>query len=170
MRLDARIGIVDTKFDSIGVVAEVGLYAEFYGFLYMFYAWKSGKGSEKGVMGSLLFEIGIYLEINFKAQLGDGKLEKEVEIYSDTYPLLQLGATDVPVPFQDNEEDDAALEATLEVPKGKSTVKIPDAMFGVDMMSLKTGEVERKNQDTKKVGGEAYKFSINGRSYTQYNE
>ncbi|MBR4769169.1 MAG: hypothetical protein IK088_09370, partial [Lachnospiraceae bacterium] len=171
IELDARVGLISTKFDSIGITAEVGLYAELYGFLYMYYTWEADAGSDKGIMGSLLFEIGIYLEINFKAQVGDGKYEKEIELYSNTWPLLQLGAVEVPVPYQeDSDEDDEALSAMLEIPKGKSTVKVPDAVFGIDMMALSSGDVERRSQDSKKVGNKNYDFVINGRTFTQYNE
>lgn len=170
VRLDARIGLLSTDFDSIGVVAEVGLYGEFYGFLYMYYAWTSGKGSESGIMGSLLFEIGAYLEVKFKAQLGDDKLSKEIDIYNKKWPLLQLGDTEVPVPYQNNEEDDEALSKMLEIESGQNTVKVPDAVFNIDMMALDSGEVSRKSQDSDKVGTKAYDIEINGRTYVQYNE
>ena len=170
VRLDARIGLLSTDFDSIGVVAEVGLYGEFYGFLYMYYAWTSGKDSESGIMGSLLFEIGAYLEVKFKAQLGDDKLSKEIDIYNKKWPLLQLGDTEVPVPYQNNEEDDEALSKMLEIESGQNTVKVPDAVFNIDMMALDSGEVSRESQDSDKVGAENYSFTINGRTYTQYNE
>ena len=175
VKLDGRVGFLSTAFDSIGITAEVGLYAEVYGFLYVFYSWKAVPNSkqaiiEKGVMGSLLFEIGSYLEVNFVAQLGDGKLQKEIKIYDKKWPLIQLGATKVPVPFQDSSEDLAEIGKMLEIEKGKNTVKIPDVMFNVDMMELSSGDVSRDNLDSKKLGTPAYYFSINGLNYTQYNE
>ena len=170
VRLDARIGLLSTDFDSIGVVAEVGLYGEFYGFLYMYYAWSAKNGSDSGIMGSLLFEMGAYLDVSFKAQLGDDKLSKEISIYNKKWPLLQLGATKVPVPYQDNEEDDEALSKMLEIESGKNTVKVPDAVFNIDMMALDSGAVTRESQDSDKVGTKAYDIEINGRTYVQYNE
>lgn len=170
VRLDVRLGLLSTRFASVGITAEVGIYCELYGFLYMFYSWRSGEGSTSGIMGSLLFEIGAYLTINFKAQLGDDKLNKEVKLYEKTWPFLQLGAVSVPIPHTYEAEDYEELQKVLEIEEGQNTVKVPDAVFGVDMMSLKTGEVSRENQDSKKVGTEGYAFDINGRSYIQYNE
>jgi len=170
VKLDVRLGILSTKFASIGITAEAGLYAELYGFLYMFYAWRSGEGSTSGVMGSLLFEIGAYLEIKFLAQLGDGKLSKDITLYENQWPFLQLGATDVPVPHTYEAEDYEELQQMLEIEEGHNTVKVPDAVFGVDMMSLKDGSVSRESQDSKVVGDESYHFDINGRTFTQYNE
>ncbi len=170
IELDARVGMISTKLDSVGLTAELGFYAELYGFLYIFYTWRSGEKPTSGAMGSLLFEAGTYLEIKLKAQIGDDKLSTDYNLYNKTWRILQLGAVEVPVPFQANEEDDAALRKMLEIQMGKNTVKVPDAVFGVDMMALKTGKVKRKSQDSKKVGGESYSFEVNGRKYTQYNE
>ena len=170
VKLDARLGLLSTKFASIGITAEVGLYAELYGFLYISYAWRSGEGSTSGVMGSLLFEIGAYLEIKFLAQLGDGKLSKDITLYENQWPFLQLGATDVPVPHTYEADDYEELQQMLEIKEGHNTVKVPDSVFGVDMMSLKDGSVSRESQDSKVVGGESYHFEINGRTFTQYNE
>ena len=175
VKLDGRVGILSTAFDSIGITAEVGLYAEVYGFLYMFYSWESIPDSkegkiEKGIMGSLLFELGSYLEINFVAQLGDGQLEKEIKIYEKKWPLVQLGATEVPVPFKDSQEELQELGKMLEIGPGESTVKVPDVVFNVDMMAMDSGEVTRESQDSDKLGEGNYSFYINGRKYEQYNE
>ncbi|MBP5184186.1 MAG: hypothetical protein J6113_03660, partial [Lachnospiraceae bacterium] len=165
--IDVRVGLISTKMDSIGVTAEAGLYAELYGFLYVYYAWESGKGSEWGAMGSLLFEVGAYLEINFVAQLGDGKLSKSVELYANKWPFVQLGAVAVPMDFAIDEDDD---KLDIEFTAGKSTMKVPDELFGINMMALATGEVEEENCDSKEKGLVSYSFSINGREYTQYSE
>ncbi len=168
--LDFRIGLLSTDLDSVGITAEVGLYAEFYGFIYMFYEWKSGEKPNSGIMGSLLFELGAYLEINFKAQIGDDAVKKEIKLYEKTWPLLTLGAKEVPVPHPNNGVDDAELYETLEFDEGRNTVKVPDAVFDVYMMSLKDGSLSTKSQDTSKKGTENYRFTINTREYIQYNE
>ena len=170
VKLDVRLGLLSTKFASIGLTAEVGLYAELYGFLYMFYAWRSGEGSSKGIMGSLLFEIGAYLEIKFLAQLGDNKLKAEATLYENKWPFLQLGAKSVPVPHTYEADDYEELQQTLEIEEGHNTVKVPDSIFGVDMMELNTGKTSRQSQDSDVVGLFAYAFEINGRTFSQYNE
>ena len=169
VRLDARVGIICTKFDSIGVTVEVGFYAEFYGFLYLSYYWESGKDPVTEKMGSLLFEVGTYLEVKFLAQIGDGKLSGGVDIYSKKWPLFQLGTPEVLVPYVESDED-AIFETGLEFPEGASTMKVPDTIFGVDMMSLDSGEVNRVSKDYGVKGELNYSYEINGRWYDQFNE
>ncbi|MBR6381755.1 MAG: hypothetical protein IKS07_08815 [Lachnospiraceae bacterium] len=167
IRIDVRLGIISTKLASIGITAEAGLYAELYGFLYIWYEWTSGQGSTSGAMGSLLFEIGIYVEINFKAQLGDGKFEKEIELYSNTWPLLQLGAEAVPVDFT-IERDDDALE--IEYEEGTNSVELPEELYSINVMDMKSGEVSEEDMDAYDSVGEGTSFTMRGRTYTQYDE
>lgn len=165
--LDARVGIISTKIDSIGITAEAGFYAELYGFLYVFYAWESGSEPTSGAMGSMLFEIGMYLDVNFVAQLGDGKLSAGKEIYSNTWPLLQLGAVDVPMEFEIKQNDS---KLTVEIPEHKNTVAVPQELFKMKMMGLKDGKLTSVSKDSDKTGDASYTFTVNGRTFTQYNE
>ncbi len=165
--LDARVGIISTKMDSIGITAEAGFYAELYGFLYVFYAWESGNGVTSGAMGSMLFEIGMYVDVNFVAQLGEGKLSGGKEIYSNTWPLLQLGAEAVPMDFEIKQNDE---KLSVEIPEHKNTVKVPDELFNMKMMSLKDGSLSTVSKDSAQQGEAGYSFTVNGRSFTQYNE
>ncbi|MBR5657940.1 MAG: hypothetical protein IKX10_00910 [Lachnospiraceae bacterium] len=169
VRLDARVGVISTKFDSIGITAEVGFYAEFYGFFYVYYYWQSGSEPDSGMLGSLLLEIGTYLEIKFVAQIGDGKISKSIDLYSKKWPLKKWGTAEALVPYVETDED-AVFQDGLEFPEGANTIKVPDNVFGVDLMSLSTGEVRRESMDSDKNGSYAYGFEINGRNYDQYNE
>ncbi len=179
IRMDARVGVVSTKLNSVGIIAEVGIYGEVYGFLYVYYSWESGEGSDMGAMGSLLFEIGVYLKIDFNARLVGTKLNKTINIYSHQWPLLQLGAAKVPLEFED--VDDSLLNLEFKQPSetdqaaGKAvtasnTLKIPDDVFKIKVMSLKNGKTSTVNDDTDVAGNEAYTFTQNGIAFTQYNE
>ncbi|MBP5330749.1 MAG: hypothetical protein J6Y89_02745, partial [Lachnospiraceae bacterium] len=170
VEFELRLGLISTKLDSIGISAEIGVYMELYGFLYMYYAWRSGEEPDSGIMGSLLFEIGAYLEINFKAQLGDEALSYEKTLYEKKWPFLTLGAESVPVPHPVNTDEDDEIYEMLEIEKGKNTVKVPDSVFKVYSMALESGELSDESWDSNKVGEKNYSFSINGREYTQYNE
>ena len=164
---DARVGLISTALDSIGITAEAGFYAEVYGFVYISYTWKSGEGSSSSAQGSVYFEMGSYLDINFLAQLGSGKLSTGASIYSNKWPLVKLGAEEVPMEFEISQSD-ARLK--LEIPEGKNTVSVPDDLFKLNMMSLTSGELNAKSQDSAQKGELAYKFNINGREYCQYSE
>lgn len=164
---DARVGLISTKLDSLGITAEAGFYAEVYGFVYVSYTWESGKGSSMSAQGSVYFEVGTYLNINFVAQLGDGKLSTGTSIYSKKWPLVKLGAEKVPMEFE-IDADDAKL--TIEFPKGKNTIKLPDELYKISMMSLSSGKLAAESQDSKEKGDLAYKFNIYGNEYSQFNE
>lgn len=182
VRFDARVGIISTKLNSVGIVAEAGLYWEIYGFLYVYYSWESGEGSDMGAMGSLLFEIGVYLKIDFCARLIGPGLNKSIKIYEHQWPLLDLGATEVPIEFDDVDDSHLSLEFPSAKPGESSegnanvsfalsnTLKIPQDVYKVKLMSLKDGKVASKDMDSSEVGDEAYKFTQNGVEYTQYNE
>ncbi|MBR4208604.1 MAG: InlB B-repeat-containing protein, partial [Lachnospiraceae bacterium] len=171
--LDLRVGILSTKFDSVGVVAEVGAYAELYGFLYVSYLYQGAVGEEEEVsefkiQGALLLEIGIYLEIRFKAQLGDDKLKFEKNIYSNTWPILQLGALDIPIDFEIAAND---KKLNVEIPEGKSLAKVPDELFQVKIMGIKDGVTAAVDKDSSKVPDEGTLYEgKDGQLYTQYNE
>ena len=179
IRMDARVGVVSTKLNSVGIVAEVGIYGEVYGFLYVYYSWESGEGSDMGAMGSLLFEIGVYLKIDFNARIAGTNLNKTINIYSHQWPLLQLGAVKVPLEFEDIDDSAKNLEfkqpSESDAAAGKAvtasnTLKVPDDVFKIKVMSLKDGKTSTVNDDTAKAGDEAYTFSQNGIEFTQYNE
>lgn len=189
IRLDARVGVVSTKLNSVGIIAEAGLYGEVYGFLYVYYTWESGKGEDMGAMGSLLFEVGIYLKIDFCARLVGKKLNKTINIYSHEWPLLQLGATEVPMEFEDVDKSHLNLEfpgagdedkkenktendegTTIAAVGMTNRLKIPQDLFKVKLMSLKTGKLSVEDKDDTVTGSEAYRFTQNGVEYIQYNE
>ena len=167
IRIDVRLGLISTKLASIGVTAEVGVYAEVYGFLYVWYEWTSGKGSTSGAMGSLYFEIGIYVEINFVAQLGDGQFSTGFTIYENTWPLVQLGAEFVPLDFTVEKGDDCL---SIEYEEGENTVTMPDDLYNINMMEMKSGEVSEENMDDTASVGDGKSFTMRGRTYTQYDE
>ena len=167
IRIDVRLGIISTKLASIGVTAEIGLYAEVYGFLYVWYEWTSGQGSTSGAMGSVYFEVGIYLEINFVAQLGEGKYSKEISLYENTWPLVKLGAESVPLDFTIERNSD---DLDIEYPEGKNYVSLPEDLYKINMMDMKSGEVSEENVDSQESCGEGTSFTMRGRKYTQYDE
>ena len=99
VRLDLRLGVISTKFASVGLVAEVGAYAELYGFLYAMYDWKDGKGSWSAA-GSLLFTTGLYVELSFKLQIGFDSVSWQAGIWSKKLELWHFGAAMAGFSFQ----------------------------------------------------------------------
>ena len=146
--LDLRVGIFSTDLDSVGVVAQAGVYAELYGFLYVYYEKKGGEPAKHGASGSLYFEMGIYTDISVKVQIGGGMASKSWSLYSTKTPLLKLGCEQFPLDFVIKQSDP---KLSVEIPNGQNTVKIDDSIFNMKLMVLKSGKVVEKNMDSKHV-------------------
>ena len=184
VRLDLRLGVISTKFASVGLVAEVGAYAELYGFLYAMYDWKDGKGSWSAA-GSLLFTTGLYVELSFKLQIGFDSVSWQAGIWSKKLELWHFGDKHIPLDFEIKENDP---RLKLEIPEDSNTIKVTDDLFKIKAMSLETGVMSTENKDSKKVRDdeETKSYSIvdpndaerlagslgltNTRSWKQYNE
>ncbi len=146
--LDLRVGIFSTDLDSVGVVASAGVYAELYGFLYVYYQKKGGEPAKHGASGSLYFEMGIYTDISVKVQVGGGKASKSWSLYNTKTPLLKLGCEHFPLDFVISPNDS---KLSVEIPNGQNTVKIDDSIFKMKLMALNSGKVSEQNMDSKQV-------------------
>ena len=165
--LDLRVGALSTKLASIGVTAEIGAYLEFYGYFYVSYKWEAGSGSSTEMFGSMLVQLGIYLDIKFKAQMGDGKLQKEVDLYDVRFPLLSLGDEFVATDFE-IEDDDESL--SIDITKGGSA-QVPDELFDIQFLEIATGDIDSDNMDRDKaVNNGAPSFTAMGITYSQMDE
>jgi len=168
LKLDARIGLLSTELDSLGIILEIGVYIKVYGFLFITCTWDKSKSFTKTIQGSLLFELGLYFMIDFYAQLGSGRVGYRKTLYEKELPLVTLGSEYYPTGFE-IEENDKSL--TIEM-KGSKGVRVPDKLFNIKQMSLKTGSesVTNKNDDKNAKYTAAYKWTANNTTYTQYNE
>ncbi|MBQ3934917.1 MAG: InlB B-repeat-containing protein, partial [Clostridia bacterium] len=146
--LDLRVGIFSTDLDSVGVVASAGVYAELYGFLYVYYEKVASLPAKSGASGSLLFEVGIYADISVKVQVGAGKASKSWSLYSLKTPLVQLGCTEFPLDFLIKPNDS---KLSVKIKDGENTVKLDDSIFKMKLMALNSGKVSDKNMDSKVV-------------------
>lgn len=163
-KFDARVGLLSTKLDSVGVVAELGVFFEVYGFLYIHYSWVSGEGESKGIMGSLYFRIGLFLDISFLAQLGDGKLSYSKDLFKIEWPFFEAGAKEFPLGFAESDT------LNLTIPKGDNKVIIPTDFFEIEMMTLTDGDTDNENCDSEEIGSKGDTWTVDGITYTQYNE
>lgn len=94
--IEVKVGIISTKIGNVGISAEVGAYAELYGYFQYTYTKTRPSGGkdweeEESLMGALYFEFGLYVDINVKAELLS-LLEKEWELYSEKWELLSAGS------------------------------------------------------------------------------
>ncbi len=166
-RIDIRVGVLSTSFDSVGVVVNLGLQAEFYGYVYVSYHWESGKGSSMSALGSLFVQLSLFVDLDLMAQLGNGKLSTTSRLCSLVWPILQLGDAYIPRDFAIDEND---KKLNLTIPKGKNTIQVPDELFKIKCMDIRTGDEVEQGMDSSKKGSVNYSFSNNGTQCTQYNE
>ena len=94
--IEVKVGIISTKIGNVGISAEVGAFAELYGYFQYTYTKTRPSGStdweeDESLMGALYFEFGLYVDINVKAELLS-LLEKEWELYSGKWTLLSAGS------------------------------------------------------------------------------
>ncbi len=192
--IDLRVGLFSTDLDSVGVVASAGVYAELYGFLYVYYEKTAGEPSKSGASGSLMFEVGLFNDISVQVQVGGGWASKEWSLYSTETPLWIAGCENFPLDFAISQSDP---KLSVEIPDGDNTVKIDSSIFDMNLMALKDGETSTENMDSKLVnktgavkytaqiktgatvddegnvnydGKEATVIMSTERSWTQYNE
>lgn len=149
--LDLRVGVFSTDLDSVGIVAEAGLYAELYGFLYVHYELKAGQPAKSGASGSLYFEVGIYTDISVMVQVAGGAASKKWSLYNSTIPLLKLGCEYFPLDFAIDEDDE---KLTITIPSTTNCIKLDSDIFKMKLMALKTGEESEQNEDSKVVNTE----------------
>ena len=148
--LELGVGLLSAKLDSIGITAEVGAYAQLWGYFYLKYKQSVNSAKQKIVekcySGALFIEIGIYLEIHFKAQLfSSKKLTYEPTLYENQWPLVSFGAQTNIRNFQMN-KGSAGYSATYEMVDEK-VMTVPKDLFNMNYLDLKEGSAGTVNYD-----------------------
>ena len=147
---EVGVGLLSTKLDSIGVTAEVGAYAQLWGYFYLKYKQSVNSAKqkivEKNYSGALYIEIGIYLEIHFKAQLfSSKKLTYEPTLYEHQWKLVGFGEQKNIRDFSTNNRS-AAYAHTFELVDNKE-LTVPKNLFTMNYLDLKEGSTGTVNYD-----------------------
>ncbi len=142
IELEVAVGLFSLKLDSIGVQAQVGAYAQLWGFFY--YSLSAERNPDTNAMekdssysGAMLVEIGVYLEIKFLAQIGNGALAYNPTLYENKWPLWHAGSQENVFDF-DYEEDSPKLSYEV---KSVKTLYLPSSLFLMKYMDMKTGDI-----------------------------
>ncbi|WP_341279372.1 InlB B-repeat-containing protein [Paenibacillus sp. FSL H8-0537] len=137
LELQAGIGSVD--WNSIGISVEPGAYVNLWGYFYYQLKNMNGVKSTRS-SGALYVEIGLYLEVEVGAQLGDGAISGSVPVYENTWPLYTVGEqTNV---FDFSYPQDDKLGITL---AGKaSSLYLPTKLVTMSLLDLKTGDTSEE--------------------------
>lgn len=140
LRLEMYVGLISLKIDRIGIVAEVGVYTQLWGYFFYHLEWKQGAGKKSNSAGALLIEIGMYLDIKFVATLfNSSKLTWAPTIYANQWPLWSAGQRQNVFAFSENGR-------TYDF-KTVKTLALPGSTYTMQSMDLKTGVIGAVNKD-----------------------
>jgi uncharacterized repeat protein (TIGR02543 family) len=134
--LTFTVGLVSTKLDNIGVHIEVGPYLEIYGFYYYHFEKIGNKAPVTKSGGAVLFEIGIYLALDFFAGAFMDLVSVEVHLVDESWPIYETG-NEWYVVEAEFPEDDIVLYSK----NPNSSSKLSDGYFNVREFNIKTGEM-----------------------------
>lgn len=144
IELEVAVGLFSLKLDSVGICAEVGAYARLWGYFYYHLRWSESRGKESSFAGAMVIEIGLYLTISFKAQLfSSKKLTYKPTLYDNEWPLLTIGSSKNVYDFA-YEKDDPMLDIKV---AGARSFPVPTALFDMNYMDMKTGELYGSDSD-----------------------
>ena len=138
VEFELAVGVFTTKLDSVGIEAEAGVYAQLWGYFYFSLGWSESGGKESEYSGALAIEVGMYLEIKFKAQaFSSEKLTYDPTIYENEFPFLTIGSVENVYDFA-YEEDDEILNMEA---KSTRAISVPELLFSMNYMDMKSGEI-----------------------------
>lgn len=141
IRLEMYVGLISLKIDKIGIAAEVGAYAQLWGYFFYHLDWTQGQTKNSNSAGAMLIEIGMYLDIKFVASLfNSSKLTWAPTIYANQWPLWSAGERQNVYAF-DKAEDMSYTFRTVK------TLALSGSAYAMKAMDLKTGEISTINKD-----------------------
>lgn len=135
VRLTVRVGLLSTSIASVGISADVGGYAQVWGYLYYELKYTASAGRSSRAMGAMYLEIGIYLEVKFEAQALSNAFTYNPTLYENEWPLYKVGVLENVLDFAYTQDKVAEINMKREI----QSVQIPDEYFKMQYMDMKTG-------------------------------
>ena len=135
VRLTVRVGLLSTSIASVGISADVGGYAQVWGYLYYELKYTASAGRSSRAMGAMYLEIGIYLEVKFEAQALSNAFTYNPTLYENEWPLYKVGVLENVLDFAYTQDKVAEINMKREI----QSVQIPDEYFKMQYMYMKTG-------------------------------
>ena len=130
-----RVGLLSTSIASVGISADVGGYAQVWGYLYYELKYTASAGRSSRAMGAMYLEIGIYLEVKFEAQALSNAFTYNPTLYENEWPLYKVGVLENVLDFAYTQDKVAEINMKREI----QSVQIPDEYFKMQYMDMKTG-------------------------------
>lgn len=133
IRLTIRVGLLSTELASVGLSAEAGGYVQLWGYLYYILRYKASTGRDTRAIGAMYLEIGIYLDIKFRATALAGAFTYAPTLFEAMWPIYTAGTRENVLDFADTE--DTVCDMKYEIKK----VRLPDDFFTMNYMDMKDG-------------------------------
>ena len=156
IRLSVAVGLISTKLASVGFTAEVGGYAQVWGYLYYQLKYAASQGRTTSSMGAIYMEIGVYMEVNFLAQALSGTFSYNPTLFEKQWPLYSVGVVENVCDFtysQDSVKD-------IKMKRDVKTVRLPDTYFEMQYLDMKEGLDDNDEYFTKIYDDSDRYFSI----------
>ncbi|WP_179086578.1 InlB B-repeat-containing protein [Paenibacillus amylolyticus] len=159
IHMEVKAGIGSVELNSIGLAVEPGVYVNLWGYFYYQLKNTSGVKTTKS-LGALFVEIGIYLEVELGAQLGDGGLSGGVELVDEEWPLYTIGEEKNVYDFAYPQDDELGL-----LFRGDADSRnLPESFFKMDTLDLKTGITTQETYDSSQfdiqLSGDNFRFLL----------
>lgn len=135
VRLTVSIGLISTDIASVGVSAEAGGYAQVWGYLYYELKYTASAGRSSRAMGAVYLEVGIYLEVKFKAQALSNAFTYNPTLYENEWPLYRAGSIESVLDFAYTQNDIEEINMKRNI----KNVSISDDYFKMQYLHMKDG-------------------------------
>ncbi len=139
--VEVKVALISSKVASVGFSAESGIYTRVWGYFYYQLKYTASKGRSSGYAGAFFLEVGVYLEIQFEAQVGAGTLAYNPTLYENEWPLWSAGVQKSVQDFGYEETADLFLKKQIR------SLTVSDDLFLMSYMDLKTGEEDEEHYD-----------------------
>lgn len=134
--IEIAIGLFSVDMASVGLGAETGAYARLYGYFYYKTTALNRVIISTNKAGALYMELGVYLDISFKAQALGGKYQYSPSLFYDEWPILTAGK---PHTIYDFLKADGLNEIKLN--KNIRYFDLPSGYFNLQQLDLREGEI-----------------------------
>lgn len=137
-----KIGLIDVKWDNLGLMVEMGPYVDLYGFFFFHYDWyedaETGKTEDNlRFAGAYYIEIGVYMDVDFFGGVLHDAVGFTIHLAEPEWPIWKSG---------DGWFACAPARPNWSVTISGRKAELPMSyyqmdMFGVKRVNVKTGEV-----------------------------
>ena len=134
--LELSLALLSSDVSSVGISAELGVSLGIWGYFYYSYEKEAGEDPEIQKAGAMFFELGVYIEVKFKAHLFNiEKLTYNPTLYENLWPIYSVGSQENVFAFEDY--TDYELTFTMQ---GTNSIVLPDYIFRMKYLDLKDGK------------------------------